>query len=156
MLCFAFAKRWHTETSSFHLPFGEMIVILDDVSCLLHLPINGMLLSMRVWQRPRLFRWWWTIWGLMRGTHGMRWLIQKVDMHDLTTWRKFSKSVFWSSRRSSMKIIRLRCSSCGSRPSIYICSTWWVSRSSLTRAPTMWMLLIWSTSETWSLSLVMH
>jgi hypothetical protein len=41
----AFAKRWHNKTSSFHLPFGDMTVTLDDVSCLLHLPIDGMLLS---------------------------------------------------------------------------------------------------------------
>jgi len=38
-------ERWHEETSSFHLPFGEMTVTLDDVACLLHLPIDGMLLS---------------------------------------------------------------------------------------------------------------
>ena len=30
---------------SFHLPFGVMTVTLDDVSCLLHLLIEGMLLS---------------------------------------------------------------------------------------------------------------
>jgi len=36
---------WHGETSSFHLPFGEMTATLDDVACLLHLPIDGMLLS---------------------------------------------------------------------------------------------------------------
>jgi hypothetical protein len=41
----AFAERWHEETSSFHLPFGEMTVTLDDMSCLLHLPIDDMLLS---------------------------------------------------------------------------------------------------------------
>jgi hypothetical protein len=44
-LCSAFAERWHEETSSFHLHFGEMTVTLDDVSCLLHLPIDGMFLS---------------------------------------------------------------------------------------------------------------
>jgi len=44
MIC-AFVERWHKETSSFHLPFGEMTVTLDDVSCLLHLHIEGMLLS---------------------------------------------------------------------------------------------------------------
>jgi len=44
LIC-AFVERWHEETSSFHLPFGEMTVTLDDVSCLLHLPINGMLMS---------------------------------------------------------------------------------------------------------------
>jgi len=44
LIC-AFVERWHEETSSFHLPFREMTVTLDDVSCLLHLPIDGMLLS---------------------------------------------------------------------------------------------------------------
>ncbi|XP_058759212.1 protein MAIN-LIKE 1-like [Vicia villosa] len=34
-----FIERWHPETSTFHLPFGEMTVTLDDVSVLLHLPI---------------------------------------------------------------------------------------------------------------------
>jgi len=41
----AFAERWHEETLSFHLLFGEMSVTLDDVSCLLHLPIYDMFLS---------------------------------------------------------------------------------------------------------------
>ena len=44
LIC-AFVERWHEETSNFHLPFGEMTVTLDDVACLLHLPIDGMLLS---------------------------------------------------------------------------------------------------------------
>ncbi|KAJ1423071.1 Aminotransferase-like, plant mobile domain [Sesbania bispinosa] len=34
----AFTERWHRETSSFHLPAGEMTITLDDVSTLLHLP----------------------------------------------------------------------------------------------------------------------
>ncbi|XP_058776792.1 protein MAIN-LIKE 1-like [Vicia villosa] len=37
----AFVDRWHSETSSFHLPFGEMTVALDDVHSLFHLPIAG-------------------------------------------------------------------------------------------------------------------
>ena len=37
----AFVERWHKETNSFHLPVGEMTITLDDVSCLLHLPITG-------------------------------------------------------------------------------------------------------------------
>jgi len=44
LIC-AFVERWNEETSSFHLPFREMAVTLDDVSCLLHLPIDDMLLS---------------------------------------------------------------------------------------------------------------
>ncbi|XP_073223572.1 protein MAINTENANCE OF MERISTEMS-like [Cicer arietinum] len=33
----AFVERWHRETSSFHLPFGEMSITLDDVATLLHI-----------------------------------------------------------------------------------------------------------------------
>jgi hypothetical protein len=35
--------RWHSETSSFHLPVGEMTITLDDVANLLHVPIEGLL-----------------------------------------------------------------------------------------------------------------
>ncbi|KAI5440774.1 hypothetical protein KIW84_010302 [Lathyrus oleraceus] len=41
----AFVERWHLETSSFHMPFGEMSITLDDVACLLHLPIRGIFWS---------------------------------------------------------------------------------------------------------------
>ena len=37
----AFVERWHKETNSFHLPVGELIITLDDVASLLHLPIIG-------------------------------------------------------------------------------------------------------------------
>lgn len=40
MLC-AFVERWHSETSPFHLPLGEMSITLDDVLCFLHLPVRG-------------------------------------------------------------------------------------------------------------------
>ncbi|XP_028193350.1 protein MAIN-LIKE 1-like [Glycine soja] len=36
-----FVERWHKETSSFHLPVGELTITLDDVVSLLHLPIIG-------------------------------------------------------------------------------------------------------------------
>ncbi|KAH1228151.1 Protein MAIN-LIKE 1 [Glycine max] len=39
----AFVERWHGETSTFHLPVGELTITLDDVSSLLHLPITGAL-----------------------------------------------------------------------------------------------------------------
>ncbi|XP_058772191.1 protein MAIN-LIKE 1-like [Vicia villosa] len=41
----AFAERWHTETSSFHLPHGEITITLDDIACLLHILIRGTLLG---------------------------------------------------------------------------------------------------------------
>jgi len=33
------------DTNTFHLPFGEISITLDDVSCLLHLPIVGQFLT---------------------------------------------------------------------------------------------------------------
>jgi len=41
----AFVERWHGETSTFHLPVGELTITLDDVSSLLHLPITSALHS---------------------------------------------------------------------------------------------------------------
>ena len=38
---YVFVKRWHKETSSFHLPIRELTITLDEVACLLHLPITG-------------------------------------------------------------------------------------------------------------------
>ncbi|XP_006575853.1 protein MAINTENANCE OF MERISTEMS-like [Glycine max] len=37
----SFVERWHRETSSFHLPVGELTITLDDISSLLHLPVVG-------------------------------------------------------------------------------------------------------------------
>jgi len=38
LMC-AFVERWHRDTNTFHMPFGEIIITLDDVSSLCHLPI---------------------------------------------------------------------------------------------------------------------
>ena len=42
----AFTERWHRETSSFHLPVGEMTITLDDVSSLCHLSVSGAFFSL--------------------------------------------------------------------------------------------------------------
>ncbi|XP_006590094.1 protein MAIN-LIKE 1-like [Glycine max] len=36
-----FMEWWYRETSSFHLPVGELTITLDNVSSLLHLPVIG-------------------------------------------------------------------------------------------------------------------
>jgi hypothetical protein len=41
----AFSERWQPETGTFHLPVGELTITLDDVSCLLHIPISGKMLN---------------------------------------------------------------------------------------------------------------
>ena len=38
------AERWHQKTNSFHLPVGEMTITLDDVACLLGIPVAGRLI----------------------------------------------------------------------------------------------------------------
>lgn len=38
-LLISFVERWHIETYSFHLSFGEMTITLDDVSLLFHIPL---------------------------------------------------------------------------------------------------------------------
>lgn len=37
----AFVERWHEETSSFHLPFGEMTITLEDMFLITGLKIDG-------------------------------------------------------------------------------------------------------------------
>ncbi|KAK9132304.1 hypothetical protein Scep_011832 [Stephania cephalantha] len=37
----AFVERWQPETNTFHLPFGEMSITLEDVSMLLKIPVMG-------------------------------------------------------------------------------------------------------------------
>jgi len=39
------AERWHQETNNFHLHVGEMTITLDDVACLLGIPIAGRLIQ---------------------------------------------------------------------------------------------------------------
>lgn len=41
----AFVERWQPDTNSFHLPFGEMTIMLHDVWQILRIPIDGRLVS---------------------------------------------------------------------------------------------------------------
>ncbi|CAL2263066.1 unnamed protein product [Prunus armeniaca] len=36
-----FVERWHPEMNTFHMPFGEMTITLDDVSSILGIPVSG-------------------------------------------------------------------------------------------------------------------
>ncbi|XP_057757051.1 protein MAIN-LIKE 1-like [Arachis stenosperma] len=49
----AFVKRWRPETHTFHLPWGECTVTLEDVAMQLGLPINGEPVSgiLRSWSK---------------------------------------------------------------------------------------------------------
>jgi len=41
----AFVERWHPETNSFHMPFGEMTIMLYDVLYILGLPIEDRIVT---------------------------------------------------------------------------------------------------------------
>jgi hypothetical protein len=41
----ALSERWHEESSGFHFPVVEMIVTLNDVTCLLNFLVEGGMLS---------------------------------------------------------------------------------------------------------------
>ena len=43
----AFIERWRGETHTFHLPFGEVTVTLEDVHHILDLPTEGNPLILR-------------------------------------------------------------------------------------------------------------
>ena len=44
LLC-AFVERWQPDTNTFHLPFGEMTIMLHDVWHILRIPIEGITVS---------------------------------------------------------------------------------------------------------------
>ena len=46
-LLMTLCERWHPETSTFHMPMGEMTVTLEDVACLMHVQIEGRMLGHR-------------------------------------------------------------------------------------------------------------
>jgi hypothetical protein len=60
-----FVERWYGDTGNFHMPCGEMRVTLDDVRCLLHLPIQGRLLDhSRISNKATNVEWMITLIGL--------------------------------------------------------------------------------------------
>ena len=123
VLCSAFAERWHEETSSFHLPFGEMTVTLDDVSCLLHLPIDGMLLAHEGMTRDEAVEMMIQDLGADPGDAIQEVTDTRGAHAGFCYFRGISRSVFCSSWAVIMRVILRRCRSCGRRLSTYICCT---------------------------------
>ena len=52
-LIFAFVERWYKETSSFHLPVGEVTITQDDVASLLHLLITSTSIALRLFMQMK-------------------------------------------------------------------------------------------------------
>ncbi|KAK9131300.1 hypothetical protein Sjap_011787 [Stephania japonica] len=47
----AFVEWWQSETNTFHLPFGEMSITLEDVSILLKIPVTGKVVAVENFSR---------------------------------------------------------------------------------------------------------
>lgn len=41
----AFVERWQPDTNTFHMPFGEMTIMLHDVERILRIPVEGQMVS---------------------------------------------------------------------------------------------------------------
>src|SRR4051812_23280879 len=82
----AFVERWNKETSSFHLPVGEMTITLHDVQCLLHLPIRGPLLDHSRIQRVEAIEWMTLYLGMEEEVAHF----ECATMHGDVTWRPFA------------------------------------------------------------------
>jgi len=54
MLVSAFFERWHLETNTFHMTYGEMTITLDDVDILISIPVVGQSVSPLLWIIQRL------------------------------------------------------------------------------------------------------
>jgi len=118
-------------------------VTLDDVSCLLHLSIDGMLLAHESISRGDAME------MMMRylGSSPRDALEEVNDTRGAHAHFSYLRRIFKERLCSSWRLIltvvwRRRCRSYRTRLSAYFCYTWWISRSSQTRAPPMWMLSI--------------
>ena len=45
LLVLAFVEKWQLETNTFHMPYGEMTITLDDVGILVGIPVVGQSVS---------------------------------------------------------------------------------------------------------------
>ncbi|RWR84948.1 serine/threonine-protein phosphatase 7 long form [Cinnamomum micranthum f. kanehirae] len=45
IIVLGFVERWQPETNTFHMPFGEMTITLDDVASILGIPVMGQIVS---------------------------------------------------------------------------------------------------------------
>jgi len=125
--CLLIVERLHKETSSFHVPIGEMIMRLDGFSCLLHLPIKGRLLdlSAHIFMYEAADTIWaagvWCGWGWVSAEK------KKVFMNVSAGWGHILRSVL----RNMLMLKSSRWSGTRLPASIYFIL--WVSRYSLTR-----------------------
>lgn len=135
-----------------------MTVTLDDVSCQMHLYIEGHLLdhdlSLTKSEVVDLMV------RLLASDLGGGWVPDEKNEGCLCTfsvgWGRIWRNVLRKQLKLGRIVMLRRWNWSRTKLSASICSIWWVSRSSLTRASTMSTWHTWSTSVTWSWSPIIH
>ncbi|CAI0398726.1 unnamed protein product [Linum tenue] len=51
----AFVERWQPDTNTFHMPFGEISILLHDVHHILRIPVDGELSTCRLERFPSFY-----------------------------------------------------------------------------------------------------
>ncbi|CAJ2647685.1 unnamed protein product [Trifolium pratense] len=113
----AFAERWHSETSTFHIPIGEVGITLDDVQCLLHLPIEGKLLNHRKISRAEgveLVNTYLGVseskcWEFFIDTHGPHITYGDLAFVYTTRWEEIDKAVSENRPMHEITVLRQQC-----------------------------------------------
>ncbi|PNX70944.1 IMP dehydrogenase/GMP reductase related, partial [Trifolium pratense] len=113
----AFAERWYSETNTFHLPIGEVGITLDDVQCLLHLPIEGKLLNHKKISRtegvelvntflgvPE-----YKVWEYFTDTHGSHITYGEMETVYTTNWEAADKALNENRPMHEVTVLRQQC-----------------------------------------------
>jgi len=58
-----FVERLQRDTNTFHFPVGEMTITLDDVSCILHIPVVGQFPTYAPLEFGKALIYWLSYWG---------------------------------------------------------------------------------------------
>ena len=105
----ALVERWRPETNTFHFPFGEMTITLEDVYMLMGLPISGRALTFTDLATPQQY--WLTQWEdlrLEKGPVRKKKSDKKKKKKKSKGKEKSEREKMWSEKASVVSLYSLR------------------------------------------------